>query len=286
MKKELLVCTFSGGRTSAFMALFISQLPKYKDNYDIVFIFCNTGKERPETLKFVKDCQDNWGIEIVWLEAKINQGRVGTSFNIVDFETASRNGEPFEAMLEKYPIPNMYASNCTRELKMRPIEKYISFLGYDNYTKAMGIRKDEEHRRSVNAKKDNIIYPLMDDIQVDSSFIRNWWDRQNFDLKLKDYQGNCDLCFKKSLRKKLTIIKEDPDSAEWWSNMEKKFGTESVPRFELAINGKKGHTIEELVELAKKPFQTVHDVHEISLTQNTLFDLDLDSESDCYCKAT
>lgn len=286
MKKKLLVCTFSGGRTSAFMGLFVSQLPKYKDNYNIVFVFCNTGKERPETLQFIKDCQENFNIQIVWLEAKINKGRVGTSFNIVDFDTASRNGEPFEEMLKKYPMPNMFASNCTRELKMRPIEKYIKSLGYNKYTTAMGIRKDEEHRRSLNAKKDDIIYPLMDDIQVDSKFIRDWWDKQSFDLKLKDYEGNCDLCFKKSLRKKLTIIKENKESAKWWVDMEEKYGTEKIPRFELAINGKKGHSVKELIDLSKKPFRTIQDVHELSKTQHNLFDEDMDLETDCFCKAT
>jgi len=277
MKKELLVCTFSGGRTSAFMAKFISELPKYKDNYEIVFIFCNTGKERPETLQFIKDCQDNWGLNIVWLEAKINIGRVGTSFNIVDFETASRNGEPFEEMLKKYPMPNNFASNCTRELKMRPIEKYIKSLGYKKYTTAMGIRKDEEHRRSNNAIKDNVIYPLMDDIQVDAKFIRSWWDKQTFDLILKDYEGNCDLCFKKSTRKKLTIIKENPNVSGWWVNMEQKYSSEKIPRFDLRTN----HSIIDLIELTKNPFKTIQDQHELSKEQKTLFDF----ETDCFCKA-
>jgi 3'-phosphoadenosine 5'-phosphosulfate sulfotransferase (PAPS reductase)/FAD synthetase len=31
-------------------------------------VFCNTGKEMQQTLDFVKDCQENWGIDIDWLE--------------------------------------------------------------------------------------------------------------------------------------------------------------------------------------------------------------------------
>ena len=322
MKKKLLVCTFSGGRTSAFMAKFISELPNYKDNYEIVFVFCNTGKEREETLQFVKDCQDNWLLNIVWLEAKVNTGRVGTTFNVVDFKTASRNGEPFEEMLKKYPMPNNFASNCTRELKMRPIEKYVKSLielkefkkfafkikakirpnfYKDNLYKtgslykyflknkiqsnitvytAMGIRKDEEHRRSNRAIKDNVIYPLMDDIQVDSKFIRSWWDKQPFDLMLKDYEGNCDLCFKKSTRKKLTIIKENPKIADWWLDMEEKYSSEIVPRFDLRTN----YGIIDLIELTKKPFKTIQDLHELNKNQASMFD-EMDSETDCFCKA-
>jgi len=287
MKKEkLLVCTFSGGRTSAFMSQFINNYSKYND-FDKIFVFANTGKEREETLEFVNKCDKKFGLNIVWLEAKVNkQKNVGTSYKIVNFETASRNGEPFESMLKKYSMPNMFASNCTRELKLRPINKYVKQLGYKEIKTAMGIRFDEKHRTSNMAKEEGVIYPLIDDIQVDSKFVRSWWDNQEFDLKLKDYEGNCDLCFKKSLRKKLTIIKNNPSIAQWWDKMEQNHGTEKIPRFELAVNGKKGHSIKQLIELAKKTFQTVEDVHELSKKQTCLFDFDLDNEKDCFCKTT
>ena len=47
-KKNLLV-TVSGGRSSARMARHIQNHTKYAD-YNKVFVFCNTGMERPETL--------------------------------------------------------------------------------------------------------------------------------------------------------------------------------------------------------------------------------------------
>jgi len=284
-KDKLLVCTFSGGRTSAFMGQFIKNYSKY-DEFDKVFIFANTGKEKKETLDFINKCDKEWDLNVVWLEAKvIHEKGKGTSYKIVDYETASKNGEPFEDMLKKYPMPNMFASNCTRELKISPINKYVKSLGYKEVYTAMGIRFDERHRESNTAEKQNIIYPLINDVQVDAMFIRSWWDKQPFDLQLKDYEGNCDLCFKKSLRKKLTIIKENPKVADWWQKMEQKHGTDKIPRFELAVNGKKGHSIKELVELAKKPFQTVEDIYELNKKQSTLFDFNLDSERDCFCKA-
>ena len=65
MKKDkLLVCTFSGGRTSAFMGLMLNEHPKYKD-FDKVFIFANTGKERQETLDFIDRCDKEWNLNIV-----------------------------------------------------------------------------------------------------------------------------------------------------------------------------------------------------------------------------
>lgn len=281
--KKLLVCTFSGGRTSAFMGQFLNNYDKYKD-YDKLFVFANTGKEKEETLKFIDRCDKEWNLGVVWLEAKIYKEKgKGTDFKIVDFKTASRNGEPFEEMLKKYPMPNPFISNCTRELKLRPMNKYVKSLNYDQVITAIGIRYDERHRKSIKAKEQNIIYPLCDDAQVDSKFIRNWWDSQCFDLQIKDYEGNCDLCFKKGLRKRLTIIKENPQSAKWWLDMEKKYATETHPRFDLRTN----KTMKEIIELSKQPFRTVEDRHELFKKQTSLFDnIDLDTETDCFCKAT
>ena len=278
MKKDkLLVCTFSGGRTSAFMGQFIKNYSKY-DDFDKVFVFANTGKEREETLQFINQCDKEWNLNIIWLEADVvHEKGIGTNYKIVDFETASRNGEPFEEMLKKYPIPTNFASNCTRELKLAPINKYVKSLNYKEVYTAMGIRWDERHRMSNTADKQNIIYPLIDDIKVDSKFIRSWWDKQSFDLQLKDYEGNCDLCFKKSTRKRLTIIKENPNVAKWWQRMEETYGNEDLPRFDLRSN----LSIEQLVKMAQQPFNKVEDLHELSKKQCSLFDF----ETDCFCKA-
>tara|TARA_X000001382_G_scaffold127919_1_gene116577 strand:+ start:571 stop:1422 length:852 start_codon:yes stop_codon:yes gene_type:complete len=279
--KKLLVCTFSGGRTSAFMGKFLNEYDKYKD-YEKLFVFANTGKEKEETLKFIDKCSKEWNIPIVWLEASIiNEKGKGTTYKIVDFETASRNGEPFVDMLNKYPMPNNFASNCTRELKQRPIDKFVKDLGFNEVITAMGIRYDERHRKSLTAKEQNIIYPLCDDIKVDNLFIRNWWSSQCFDLELKDYEGNCDLCFKKSLRKRLTLIKENPNIAKWWLDTENKYSTEKVPRFDLRSN----KSVEEIIELSKQRFKTVEDVYELSKKQGNLFEEELDIETDCFCKA-
>ena len=275
-KEKLYIVMTSGGRTSMFLAKYIKENPKYKN---VLFVFLNTGKEREETLEFIDTCDNKWNLGIIWLEAKIIKEKgIGTTYKVVDFNTASRNGEPFESMLEKYPLPNNMASNCTRELKQRPIESYIrdNFSDYDVF-RIIGIRADEEYRKSNTAIKDNIIYPLCDDLRVDQKFIRKWWDMQSFDLELKDYEGNCDLCFKKSLKKRLTIIKENPSVADWWEKMENKYSSESIPRFDLRTN----KSVSEMKQLAKRPFQKAEDLHELSKMQCDLFDF----ETDCFCKA-
>ena len=55
------IASFSGGRSSAMM---VSQM----DLSDALVVFCNTGKEMPETLEFVRDCEKHWGVTIIGLE--------------------------------------------------------------------------------------------------------------------------------------------------------------------------------------------------------------------------
>jgi len=87
MKKNLLI-TFSGGRTSAFMARFIQVNPAYED-YNKLYTYANTGKEHENTLKFIDQCDKEWGLGIVWLEAdvvheKSNINRMGNRYNLDD----------------------------------------------------------------------------------------------------------------------------------------------------------------------------------------------------------
>jgi 3'-phosphoadenosine 5'-phosphosulfate sulfotransferase (PAPS reductase)/FAD synthetase len=275
---RLYVMMFSGGRTSAVLAKHIKQNP---DKYpNVIYVFLNTGKEVEKTLQFVDRCDKEWDLGVIYLEALINDEKGnGTTYSIVDFSTASRDGKPFEAMLKKYPLPNNMASNCTRELKQRPIDAYLR----DNYKdykliRVIGIRADEAHRKSIHAEAENIIYPLCDEIPFNERMVRMFWEKQSFDLGLKDYEGNCDLCFKKSLKKRLTIIKENPESAKWWLEMEQKYSSEKIPRFDLRTN----KSIEELVEMAQRPFTKAQDLHELSQQQCDLFEF----ETDCFCKAS
>ena len=278
MKNKLYIMMFSGGRTSAVLAKHIKSNPNKYQN--VIYVFLNTGKENEETLQFVDRCDKEWDLNVIWLESLINYEKgKGTTYQIVNFETASRNGEPFEAMLKKYPLPNNMASNCTRELKQRPIDAYLR----DNYKdfeviRIIGIRADEAHRKSIHAESENIIYPLCDELPFNEKMVRMFWEKQSFDLGLKDYEGNCDLCFKKSLKKRLTIIKENPEKAKWWLDMEQKYSSEEIPRFDLRTN----KSIEQLIEMAKRPFTKAKDLFELSKEQCDLFEY----ETDCFCKAT
>lgn len=270
--------SFSGGRSSALMAKLVKE--HHKDD-NILVVFANTGKEREETLNFVDMCDDQFNLNVVWIEADVNQEKgIGTTYKQVQFPTASRNGEPFEAIISKLGLPNKSFRHCTRDLKEIPIHKYAKwYFEGEDYLTAIGIRADEKHRISQDKKK---IYPLAD-FGINEEFVRTWWSRQEFDLELKDYEGNCDLCFLKSIRKKLTLIKENPKSADWWGEMEDKYRTDKLPRFDVY----RKMTIQDFIEKSKIPFRMVQDLHELRSEQSALFefDIDIDLEFDCFCKS-
>lgn len=277
MDNKILV-SFSGGRTSAFMCKLILEHSEYS-NFDKLFVFANTGKERQETLRFVDRVDKEFNLNLVWVEADIPPTKgEGTNYRIVDFESASRNGEPFEALIQKFGLPSKYFRHCTRDLKEIPIHKYTKSIFGREYITAIGIRADEKHRLGSDPKK---IYPLAE-MGIDEKIVRNFWERQSFDLELRDYEGNCDLCFLKSNRKKLTLISERPDIVNWWNEMELKYGNEKQSKFAAD----RGTTILDLVEMAKTSFTKVLDNHELSKLQGVMFEPDMDVEFDCFCKMT
>ena len=94
-------------------------------------------------MEFVNQCEQKWNIPIVWLEYCNEEPK----FKIVDFKTASRNGEPFAAMIEKKKfLPNSVMRFCTTELKIEPINKYMKSIGIKDFETFAGIRADEPKR--------------------------------------------------------------------------------------------------------------------------------------------
>lgn len=273
--KEILLISFSGGRTSAFMTKFILENCNY-DKYEKIVLFANTGREREETLSFINRCDLEWGFNTVWIEADVQEEKgVGTKHRIVTYETASRNGEPFEAVIKKYGISNQAFPHCTRELKLHPINDYMRSKGYKHYITALGIRADEPHR----IKNDpDVIYPLATDIRATERLIREWFKRQSFDLQLKDYEGNCDLCWKKSKRKLMTLLQDDPKLSNWWDKMEAQYSKGHYYFYRGNISAK---TL--LEDAYNKKFVRWTDLQDNREKQVELFDLELDYEKPCKC---
>lgn len=262
MKKKLLI-SFSGGRTSAFMTKYI--LENKADDYDTIVVFANTGKEREETLEFVRDCDLYFGFNTVWIEAVTNPvHKKGVTAKVVSFDTASRAGEPFEAMIQKHGIPNPAEPHCTRELKKYAIRAYARSIGWKDYKTAIGIRIDEAGRVSKERQKEKLVYPLIEWIPITKIDINRFWSEQKFDLILKSYEGNCDCCWKKSFRKLYTLAKEKPEMFEWWEKMEKKYEN-FIPVTKVKMQGQTKRffrtkkTVADILEESKEAFEMATD---------------------------
>jgi 3'-phosphoadenosine 5'-phosphosulfate sulfotransferase (PAPS reductase)/FAD synthetase len=219
--------SFSGGRTSAYMLRQVLDsnggLPA-----DAHVIFANTGKEDPATLDFVRDCGERWSVPIIWVEYRADE----PGYAIVDFETASRNGEPFEALIKKRNyLPNAVARFCTVELKILRAVDVMRAMGYEEHDNMIGFRADEPSRvakvrkdPSGGTKGVERLTPLAK-AGVTKRDIQRYWQASDFDLQLENVngttpEGNCDLCFLKSSARILSLIAQKPTRAIWWGRME------------------------------------------------------------------
>jgi 3'-phosphoadenosine 5'-phosphosulfate sulfotransferase (PAPS reductase)/FAD synthetase len=193
-----------------------------------IVCFANTGKEDEATLKFVQDCSERWNVPIIWLEFDAE-----SKFKIVNFETASRNGEPFDAVITRYQpaLPNGRARYCSSQMKTRTMHRYLKSIGWNEWDSFIGIRADEPRRVAKfranphpESRHETVCMPLVP-IGVSAKEVGNFWGNNDFDLELpningKTMHGNCDLCMLKPKSQVLSLIKEKPERALWWINQE------------------------------------------------------------------
>lgn len=216
---------FSGGRTSAYMLHHIAEANGGLPEDRVQVVFTNTGREMPETLDFVAECERRWGIPVARVEFRLGE----PGFEVVGHQALARDGEPFEAMvMARRYLPNRVARFCTQELKVRPVNKMLRSLGWEQWTAALGIRHDEPRRVSAERQRERWQpwYPL-NDAKVSRHDVVSWWRRQSFDLRLeaidgKSVLGNCDGCFLKSERFLAGLARDMPERHAWWEGLEAK----------------------------------------------------------------
>jgi len=219
-----LAISFSGGRSSAVMLK--TCLERFASSHEILITFCNTGCEHEDTLRFVNDVDKRWAAgRVEWIEAVINGPGVGPTARRVTYETASRNGEPFEAFIAKHGIPCRTHPQCTSRLKEEPMLWWRKQHGWNpgTYDTAIGIRADEVDRMSAKAKEKRLIYPLVRDGWTKDS-VRSYMQQFDWDLRLpSEAYGNCKWCWKKSDRKLMTLAIEDVSVFDFPREMERKY---------------------------------------------------------------
>jgi hypothetical protein len=181
------------------------------------------------------------------LSESIRQGREclngRSTYAVVNYATASRNKEPYTAMLrarEDYrqdvkglvgvlPCPSQRL--CTGQLKMntmrRLMEDTFGTAGPRGYNVALALRADEEERLYSAREREiecGVPYFPMADANITGDDVAAFWRTQPFRLGMKSYEGNCRLCFMKKAGAIDRLIRQCPECADWWIDWERRAG--------------------------------------------------------------
>lgn len=288
LEKPKIVVSVSGGRTSGMLAYLIKK--DFGRSHDIAYIFANTGREKEETLIFLDQIDRYFKLGIIWVEAEVHHGeRIASTHRIVDFATADRAGKTFEEVIRKYGIPCTKAPHCTREMKGNTIKSAAEAIGFGKYGKdyctAIGYRNDEQSRIKQHKIDSELHFYYLNQLGIRKPDVARFWAKMPFDLELKDYEGNCKLCYKKSKRKLMTQLVEHPQDAEWILDMENKYGMLAPEQYDGALPlrfYRESESISDIIEESKLPFDKSVDQSKNQMGFNMFFDAYLDGE-DANC---
>ena len=133
------VLGLSGGRDSAALAIFMRQR---HPEIDVEYFFTDTGKELPEVYKYLTRLEGNLGKTIL----RLNPDR------------------DFDYWLKSYKsyLPSPQSRWCTRQLKLRPFERWVrQFIEADETVISyVAIRGDEEYREGYQSNKSKLLVCL------------------------------------------------------------------------------------------------------------------------------
>jgi hypothetical protein len=251
-----LLVTVSGGRSSAMMAYHIHTSEKYQD-YNKAYVFANTGMERPETIEFLKNIESVWGIPLTLIEGTYsNVMGVGVGYKIVDWDSLDMNAGPFEqSIMHKNKgiydgLPNKEAPYCSEAMKTYPSNKFgMEVFNGEKFIKAIGFRKEDMPKRISwpEIKEDKTrIFPLLTDFPEPIGLLElnSWWNKQPFQLGINSKFGNCELCWKKSDKNLVEVIRKGTRFIDWWARMEEQYGNTAF---------RERRSIADFVKMAKQP---------------------------------
>lgn len=167
------------------------------------------------------------------------------TYAVVDHATASRNREPFQAMLEAREeyrqnvkglpgcLPNS-ANNgmCTGQLKVNVMARYMADrfgVNKRGYAVALALRadgRDDERTGAIRGRESDggiPIFPLWES-GVELGDIDEFWAAQPFRLGIRGIEGNCRLCHLKKSHVLQYLVRQNPSDAAWRSDWEERTG--------------------------------------------------------------
>lgn len=196
MSKPRHILSLSGGKDSTALAIFMRDRVA-----EMEYVFCDTQKELPETYEYLGRLEAYLGKPIVRLNAE----------------------RGFDHWLNLYNgyLPSSRIRWCTRQLKIRPFEKYV---GDDLVVSYIGIRADE-NREGYISTKPNITarYPFKDGGIVKSDVYRIL---EESGLGVPDYykwrtRSGCYFCFFQRKAEWVGLREKHPDLFELAKSYEK-----------------------------------------------------------------
>lgn len=221
--------SFSAGRSSGYMLAHIVDAHGGRLPDDVKVLFCNTGKEEEATLRFARACSEYFGVDVVWLEYD-HADEPSKRWRVVDFDTASRHGEPLEKLFsDRRFLPNPVTRICTAYAKIKPMNYYArDVLGFRDWDAVIGFRADEPVRvakLAIDQKEGYSRFAPMARAGVTAADVGAFWRGMPFDLELPNHggvtpNGNCDLCFLKGVGRVYSLIQQRPERALWWMAQE------------------------------------------------------------------
>lgn len=241
------------------MARHIQTSSKF-DEYEKLYIFCNTGQERPETIEFLKDIVNHWNIPLNIIEGVYsNKKGVGVKSRLVDFDSLDMSGRVFSEAIKQLNkakwtgVPNQATPYCSEYLKTRVSHDFCRrIFGTTKYIKAIGYRKEDIPKRITlkELEEDKTrIAPLLTEFErpISQLDLNVFFDNQPFKLEIHSKYGNCELCWKKSENNLIESIQFGTRFIDWTKKEEEKYG-DMFYRNNLSIT--------DLVKMAESGTQT------------------------------
>ncbi|MCY4522845.1 MAG: phosphoadenosine phosphosulfate reductase family protein [Caldilineaceae bacterium] len=194
----------SGGRDSAALAVYMRE---QHPEIDIEYFFTDTGKELPEVYEFLAQLEGFLGKPII----RLNPDR------------------DFDFWLKQYNnfLPSPQTRWCTRQLKIRPFERWVAPMLEDGDTvfSYVAIRADEEYREGYASKHDRLIVRLpLKDASIDKASVLEILD--SVGLGLPAYyewrtRSGCTFCFFQQKIEWVRLMERHPNYFEEARHYEK-----------------------------------------------------------------
>ncbi len=198
------VLGLSGGRDSAALAVFMRQR---HPEIEVEYFFTDTGKELPEVYNYLTRLEGYLGRSIL----RLNPDR------------------DFDYWLKSYKsyLPSPQSRWCTRQLKLRPFEKWVNqFIEADETVISyVAIRSDEEYREGYQSNKDKLLVRLpFKDSGIDKAGVIEILEGSG--LGLPDYydwrtRSGCTFCFFQQKIEWVRLRERHPEAFEEAKQYEK-----------------------------------------------------------------